>query len=117
MLNYPSQAQTGTKICISCRKKLKKQPSENSVPDEFSIELYCLSDDPSIAGDYLLPEVELGCLKESLLLKGMSPIDGRKVKATAKYIPFKGKYCKKLQARSLRQLVGELLQQVRNTMT
>ena len=41
VLQYPSKVQTGTKICTSCRKRLKKQPPENSVPDEFSMDLDC----------------------------------------------------------------------------
>ena len=39
VLKYPSKIQIGQKICTSCRKRLKKQPPENSVPDEFFIEL------------------------------------------------------------------------------
>jgi len=46
--------------------RITKQPPENSVSDEFAMELDCLDDNPSIAGEYVSPEVELGCLNESL---------------------------------------------------
>ena len=77
------------KICTSCRKRLKKQPPENSVSEEFSIDLDCLDDDPNFAREYVSPEVELGCLNESLSLIGISPIDRKRVKATGKYLPCK----------------------------
>jgi len=68
--------------------RITKQPPENSVSDEFAMELDCLDDNPSIAGEYVsrscYTEVELGCLNESLSLIGMSPIDRMKVKATVK---------------------------------
>ena len=89
VLQYPSKAQTGTKICTSCRKRLTKQPPENSISAEFPMELDCLDDDPSIAGEYVSPEVELGCLNESLSLIRMSQINRKKVKATVKYLPCK----------------------------
>ena len=84
VLQHPSQVQTGTKICTNCRKRRKKQP-----PDELSMELECLNDEPSIAGEYLSPKVELGCLNVSLSLIGMRPIDRKKDKATSKYLPCK----------------------------
>ena len=84
MLQYPSKVQTGTKIYTSCRKRLRKQPPENIVPDEFSMDLDCSDDDPSIAREYVSPEVELGCLNESLSSIGMSPIHRKRVKATGK---------------------------------
>ena len=84
VLQYPSTAQTGTKICTSCRKRLKKQPPENSVLDEFSMDLDCSDDNPSIERECVSPEVELGCLHESLSLIGMSPIHRKRVKATGK---------------------------------
>ena len=86
MLQYPSKVQTGTKICTSCRKRLTKQPPENSVPNRFFMELDFLVDDPNIAREYVSPEVELGCLNDSLSLIGMSPIGRKKVKATVKYL-------------------------------
>ena len=89
VLQYPSKVQTGTKICTSCWKRLRKQPPENSVPDEFSMDLDCSDDDPSIAREYVSPEVELGCLNESLSLIRMSPIHRKRVKATGIYLPCK----------------------------
>ena len=50
------------------------------------MELDFLDDDPNIAREYVSPEVELGCLNDSLSLIGMSPIGRKKVKATVKYL-------------------------------
>jgi len=47
--------------------RITKQPPENSVSDEFAMELdYCWDDNPSIAGECVSPKVELGCLNVSL---------------------------------------------------